>query len=286
MTLFHLLGAGPTAVMNTSAMAQIWLGLNDKSPVDPGLTPDFPRDLAEIESPAERKDRFLTSLLPVVTQENQLIAEQRKWLLDTQRHLVHGHASAVERRGLSDLARYYRLPRHLTVPTTGALPSQTMAELLLRIDTLPPSLVLAQAAIESGWGTSRFVREGNNLFGQWVTGDTPGLMPSDADPGDGYRVAAYDTVAHSVRSYLRNLNTHRAYRQLRHWRADLRAANEPLDSTILSAGLVRYSQRGEAYVEELLSVIRGNRLDRYDGIDQRPLRLSSTWWGGSLLARQ
>jgi Bax protein len=169
------------------------------------------------------------------------------------------------------------------VPATGGIPPQVIAELLRRVDILPPSLVLAQAAIESGWGTSRFVREGNNLFGQWVTGDTPGQVPSDADPADGYRVAAYDTIAHSVRSYLRNLNTHRAYRQLRHWRADLRAAGEPLDSMILSASLVRYSERGEAYVEDLLRVIRGNRLDLLDHGERPAVRLASTRW--SLLAR-
>lgn len=281
--LFHPLSTGPGAVTRTSAMFQRWVGLDRETSVQHGLKPEFPRDLADIESPAKRKHRFLTSLLPVVAEENRIIAGQRRWLLDMRRRLVHGHVSPAERHGLLDLARYYRLPRHLTVPATGGVPPQVIAELLLRVDTLPPSLVLAQAAIESGWGTSRFVREGNNLFGQWVTGDTPGLVPSDADPADGYRVAAYETVAHSVRSYLRNLNTHRAYRQLRHWRADLRAAGEPLDSMILSASLVRYSERGEAYVEDLLRVIRGNRLDLLDHGERPAVRLASTRW--SLLAR-
>jgi Bax protein len=265
---------------------QWWRGSDGPNSVGRGQFPAFPHDLADVASPAERKNLFLTSLRPVVTEENQWIAAQRRWLLDTRRRLVHGRASLAERGALMDLARYYRLPRHLAVPRTGRVSPQVIAELLLRVDTLPPSLVMAQAAIESGWGTSRFVREGNNLFGQWVTGDTPGLLPFGADPADGYRVATYDSVSHSVRSYLRNLNTHRAYRQLRRWRADLRAAGEPLDSTILSAGLVRYSQRGEAYVEELLRVIRGNRLDVYDRRDRRSAPRTGTRWGETLLARQ
>jgi Bax protein len=273
----------PGAVRCASTAPQGTAGTGDETRIGHDRLSNFPRDLADVDSTAERKHRFLTSLQPVVMAENEFIARQRRWLLDTRPRLLHGNASPTQRRGLADLANYYRLPRHLAVPANGPVPPQVVDELVLRVDTLPPSLVMAQAAMESGWGTSRFVREGNNLFGQWVTGDTPGLMPNNADPSDGYRVAAYDTVAESVRSYLRNLNTHRAYRQLRRWRAELRAAGEPLDSTILSAGLVQYSQRGEAYVEELLRVIRGNRLKRYD----RPaMHSASTRWQGALLARQ
>ena len=282
-TLFHPLGTSRGLALYTAARFHAWPGADDGDSLAHQGSPDFPHDLADVASPAKRKHLFLTSLRPVVDQENQWVAAQRRWLLDTRRRLVRGKATPAEMQALRDLATYYRLPTYLTVPATGGVSPPVIGELLLRVDTLPPSLVMAQAAIESGWGTSRFVREGNNLFGQWVTGDTPGLVPVRADPADGYRVATYDTVSHSVRSYLRNLNTHRAYRQLRRWRADLRAAGEPLDSTILSAGLVRYSQRGEAYVEELLSVIRGNRLDRFDRL---PSHLAGTRWEGTLLARQ
>jgi len=237
----------------------------------------FPLDLADVVSVAERKQRFIAALLPVVEAENHHVAEQRAWLEKNRRRLIRGTATDTARRGLATLVRDYRLARRFAVPAAGPVPARLFEELLLRVDSLPSSLVLAQAAIESGWGTSRFLREGNNLFGQWVTGETPGLVPAEASVAD-YRLATYDSVAYSVRSYLRNINSHRAYRQLRRWRADLRAAGAPLDSTILSAGLVRYSQRGEAYVEELLEIIRGNRLDRLD-TPAVQLASSRSGWG-------
>jgi Bax protein len=240
---------------------------------------EFPRDLPEIVSVVERKQRFVAALLPVVEEENRHVADQRAWLVKNRRRFVRGTATAAHRQGLAALVREYRLARRFAVPATGPVPPWLFEELLLRVDSLPPSLALAQAAIESGWGTSRFLREGNNLFGQWVTGETPGLVPAEAPVAD-YRLATYESVAYSVRSYLRNLNTHRAYHQLRRWRADLRAAGAPLDSTILSAGLVRYSQRGEAYVEELLDIIHGNRLDRLDTPAVR-LASSRSGWGFS-----
>jgi len=237
----------------------------------------FPLNLADVVSVAERKQRFIAALLPVVDEENHRIAEQRAWLEKNRRRLIRGTATDTARRELAMLVRDYRLTPRFAVPAAGPVPARLFEELLLRVDCLPASLVLAQAAIESGWGTSRFLREGNNLFGQWVTGETPGLVPTEASVAD-YRLATYDSVAYSVRSYLRNINSHRAYRQLRRSRADLRAAGVLLDSTILSAGLVRYSQRGEAYVEELLEIIRGNRLDRLD-TPAVQLASSRSGWG-------
>jgi len=221
----------------------------------------FPRDLARVTSIPERKQRFLDALVPVVEAENQRVAEQRRWLQSRHSALATGRLFARERRTLTSLAREYRLPAHLRPAAIGPVPTATVAELLLRVDTLPSSLVLAQAAMESGWGTSRFVHEGNNLFGQWVTGDTPGLAPRDAAPTADYRLAAYDSAANSVRSYLRNINTHRAYRSLRRLRARLRAEGRPVDGTTLAAGLRAYSQRGEAYVTEIRRIIRHNRLE-------------------------
>jgi len=221
----------------------------------------FPRDLAHVSSIPERKQRFLDALVPVVEAENARVAEQRRWLQSRSAALATGRLFTRERRFLTTLAQEYRLPAHLRPPASGPVPAPTVAELLLRVDTLPTALVLAQAAMESGWGTSRFVHEGNNLFGQWVTGDTPGLAPRDAGPAADYRLAAYHSAAHSVRSYLRNINTHRAYRSLRRLRARLRAEGRPVDGTTLAAGLRAYSQRGAAYVTEIRQIIRDNRLE-------------------------
>jgi Bax protein len=223
----------------------------------------FPRDLAEVTSIAERKELFVNALLPLVIQENRRIEDQRRWLAETRDVLLQGDASQRQRQRLAKLARYYRLR---TIPEPGSdepTPAAVIDELSLRVDTLPPSLILAQAAMESGWGTSRFAREGNNLFGQWVTGSTPGLSPAEASSDD-FRLASYESVAHSVGSYLRNLNTHRAYRKLRQRRAELRAQGNALDPTLLAPGLTRYSARGHEYVEELLQIIRHNQLTRLD----------------------
>ena len=130
----------------------------------------------------------------------------------------------------------------------------------MRVDEVPVSLVLAQAANESGWGTSRFAAEGNALFGQWSFGGS-GMLPSEqrASLGD-YRVAAFESPLLSVIAYMRNLNTHNAYARLRELRAAARAAGEEPSGYELAAGLDRYSERGQDYVDELRSMIDFNGL--------------------------
>ena len=138
------------------------------------------------------------------------------------------------------------------------------AELLTRVDIVPPSLSLAQAASESGWGTSRFAAQGNSLFGQWTWGK--GLKPAEqrtSELGD-YRVAAFDSTAQAAYAYALNLNTAPAYRDLRLKRADLRRQNLRISGTILADTLGNYSERGQAYVEDLKALIRENRLDDTD----------------------
>jgi len=251
---FALLGAGAVIV---------GIGGAGAAPPTTGVayTRPFPRDLARVTSIPDRKRLFLDALLPVVEAENQRVAGERRWLLHRRQALASGRLCARERRVLNGLVRDYQLPTPLIPPATGPVPAATVDELLVRVDTLPAALVLAQAAMESGWGTSRFVHDGNNLFGQWVTGDTPGLAARAADPDADYRVAAYRTTSHSVRSYLRNINTHRAYRPLRSLRARLRDAGRPVDGSTLATGLRAYSQQGDAYVEEIRQIIDDNRLE-------------------------
>jgi len=134
-------------------------------------------------------------------------------------------------------------------------------ELLRRTDEIPVALVLAQAANESGWGTSRFAREGNSLFGQWTfRKSTSGLVPDSRSQDAAHRVRSFESIRASVRAYLRNLNVGHAYVELRKLRAAMRKRGEPLDPLILATGLKRYSQRGEAYVEEIKALILSNRL--------------------------
>ena len=133
-------------------------------------------------------------------------------------------------------------------------------ELLVRVDTIPPSLVLAQAAEESGWGTSRFAAEGNALFGMWTFGGE-GMTPKNqrSELGD-YKLAAYETPLKSVMAYMLNLNSHDAYRELRARRAELRRAGAKVTGWELAGTLTKYSERGPAYVESLRSLMEANKL--------------------------
>ncbi|MEX0914821.1 MAG: glucosaminidase domain-containing protein, partial [Wenzhouxiangellaceae bacterium] len=136
---------------------------------------------------------------------------------------------------------------------------ESVAMLERRVDAVPVSLALVQAATESGWGRSRFAVEGNNLFGHWCYRRGCGLVPERRNTGAAHEVAAFDSVSASVRRYLHNLNTHAAYAPLRAIRARLRDNGESPSAMALADGLTRYSERREEYVDEIKTVIRVNR---------------------------
>ena len=131
------------------------------------------------------------------------------------------------------------------------------------MDEIPVSLAIAQAAKETGWGTSRFAQEGNALFGQW-TWSGEGLKPKDADAGEGHKVMKFNVLQASVRAYQRNLNTHSTYKNFRKARAEFRDANLPLDSIKLSEYLNKYAETGSQYVEVLQKIIVQNELKDFD----------------------
>ena len=144
----------------------------------------------------------------------------------------------------------------------------------IKLDIVPPGLALGQAAYESGYGTSRFAVEGNALFGQWTYGGK-GMVPEQQsrDLGD-HRIASYDWPFDSVRGYYLNLFSHPAYEDFRRLRAELRAAGKPLTSLALADGLIKYSERGQEYVDTLKGIIRVNKLDLADDASFRdePMR--------------
>ena len=123
---------------------------------------------------------------------------------------------------------------------------------------------LAQAAEESGWGTSRFVHEGNAVFGQWTFSDSGSLVPARRDDDKFHRVRVFSSLLDSVRAYARNLNTHSAYRGVRRQRHELRLKGAPLDGLLMVDNLKSYSQRGEKYVETIRTLIETNNLHRLD----------------------
>ena len=131
------------------------------------------------------------------------------------------------------------------------------------MDEVPVSLAIAQAAKETGWGTSRFAQEGNALFGQW-TWSGEGLKPKEADKNEGHKVMKFNVLQASVRAYQRNLNTHSSYVEFRKARAKLRDQKKPLDSIVLSKYLNEYAETGEQYVDVLQKIIKQNNLKDFD----------------------
>lgn len=217
----------------------------------------LPRDMADIHSSQERKALFIRTLLPIILLENHRLEEQRQRLIAILEQSTP--LNDAQLNWLEKLKKQLRLKGEISDPNF-------QNSLIHRLDTLPPSLVLAQAAIESGWGTSRFAQQGNSLFGQWSYKADSGLVPDARNEGANHVVRAFDSLRESVRSYMRNLNTHAAYRELRVLRSSMRSQGEDIDSHALAHGLLRYSQRGEAYIEEVQIIIRGNRLTQYDQI--------------------
>ena len=212
-----------------------------------------PRGLPDIRDPSERKTFFLTLALPLILEANQRILGKRERLQQITFRLMEGQPISVEMRDwLGRLADEY-----------GAEPDR-IDVLLSRVDAVPVSLALAQAANESGWGTSRFSLEGNAFFGQWTTAGGRGMVPRERPEGMTYKVRAFDRLIDSVHAYMLNLNTHRSYRKFRAMRQDLREAGEPLDGMMLAGALKSYSELGDEYVAMLRGIIRVNDLEAFD----------------------
>lgn len=209
---------------------------------------------------AAKKSAFFRTILPLVLSANERLLDDRQRLLAFAQD-PDAHASMpAERAWLASMAAAYRVP----VEDPGAPPPAAFRELLHRVDLIPTSLALAQAAEESGWGTSRFAGEGNALFGQWswsADAMTPTEMRSELGH---YGLAAFESPLASVVAYMHNLNTHAAYEPLRTLRAQTRARGEVPDGASLAGGLLRYSERGPAYVEDLRTIMRVNDLAAVD----------------------
>ena len=209
----------------------------------------------------EKKGLFFRLLAPVVLYVNERILENRVRAEALGKQLSQGRTlAAKDAAWLRDLAVRYRVPG----VGAGSLDAAQVAELLRRVDAVPPSLALAQGASESGWGTSRFAEEGNSLFGQWSW--SGGITPAEqrvAAHGD-HRIAAFESTGLSVASYALNLNTHASYREFRVRREELRRKGRPVRGADLVDTMIRYSERGPAYVNELRALMRQNKLEIAD----------------------
>lgn len=215
-----------------------------------GKLPDF----AGYRDTNEKKDAFFAYVYARTVLANSRILLERQHLEQLSRKDT---LDTTETQWLARQAERLRVDEE-------AGSEEMFALLKRRLDAVPPSLVLAQAANESAWGTSRFARRGNNLFGQWCFSPGCGVVPNSRPEGASYEVAAFPSPYHSVRSYLQNLNRHPTYQILRDVRAQARRAGREPTGHDLAAGLEGYSERGEEYIEELRSMMSFNNLARYD----------------------
>ncbi len=213
----------------------------------------LPGDLHAVPEVSLKKTVFFHTMLPLILKENERILADRRRLTRIMTEKAMGlRVSPGDRLWLSVLAERYK---------TG---DDKLQILLARVDVIPPSLALSQAAEESGWGTSRFAQSGNALFGQWTSADDNGLVPQDREAGMAHKIKAFGSLGQSVAAYMRNLNTHAAYRTLRKKRQQLRAKAAPVDGHVLAGALTKYSARGEKYVDSIRLIIEANDLRPLD----------------------
>ena len=215
----------------------------------------LPNEMKSIESSAKRKSLFIKIILPLVLEENNRIIIDRKKLFSI---LNKNKNSKDEIKWLNQKFKQY-----------GVL-NKDLATLKVRMDIIPVSLAIAQAAKETGWGTSRFAIEGNALFGQW-TWSGEGIKPAGADTNATYKVMKFNVLKASVRAYQRNLNTHSSYKKFRFVRAQLRDDNKKLDSLKLAEYLDNYAQTGAEYIKVLKQIIQQNQLKDFDEVKLLPL---------------
>ena len=226
-----------------------------KAALPPVYLSRFPDNLADLNDAKQRKDIFIKTVLPLVLRANDEVRSTRQRMLSLiLRAREHGNLTSREHGFLNQLASQYDV-------TEG-----DFDELQKRVDVIPASLALAQGAEESGWGTSRFARQGNAVFGQRTFRKGGGLVPLGREAGQRYEVKSFSNLYTSVRSYILNLNTHTAYKSFRQKRAEYRSAGQSLDSHVLMGALKSYSERGQKYIDTIRVIIRSNRLDDFDDV--------------------
>lgn len=230
-----------------------------KHGVPPLIVEKFPEDFYELAAGSERTRIFFLTLLPIILLVNEEIAAERDTLLELfSRHDRHEPLNKSELELIATAANGYNVDRD---PLTDR---RARLLLLNRLDKIPPSLALAQAASESAYGTSRFTRLGNNLFGEMVfTASAEGIMPLNRPEGAKYRARVFPTLLDSLRAYMHNLNTHPAYQELRQIRAEIQMRGEDVRGMELARGLQSYSTRKEAYVDDIRAIIRANNLPKH-----------------------
>jgi Bax protein len=203
----------------------------------------------------QKKHAFFAYLQPEIQRQNKIVLKEREMVFALQElFLQQQEFNKHQLEVFNNLAKKYRVSSDETLSV-----EQTLETLIRRVDTIPEALILVQAANESGWGASRFAQQGYNFFGLWCFKKGCGFVPRQRNDGAEHEVAKFTDLSHAVMTYVRNINRHYAYKELRVIRQELRQADKPVTAIALAVGLSSYSERGQEYIDELLSMLRVNR---------------------------
>ena len=224
--------------------------VRNKKLVKPIYFTQFPKDLDELQNTRLKKETFIKIVLPLIVAENERILADRKKL---KRVLKKKQTSDLEKQWLRQKLLEYKVKKG------------NMNELISRIDIIPTSIALAQAAKESGWGTSRFALEGNAIFGQWTWSDN-GIAPLNRESNKNHKILKFPILRASVKAYQNNLNTHKSYTNFRNKRTTLREKNKDISGLELTETLKNYAQTGSEYIKILNQIIRQNRLTDFEPV--------------------
>ena len=242
--------------------------IEDKASLPKTIIRSIPADAKNIRNSNERKALFIRVMLPVILAEQYRIRSERQMLelLLTKQNgqLTNLNDASIKNNKtikdkLDKLFKEYKIKSTLTF-------SEKSRDLLNRFDELPLTLILAQAAIESGWGTSRFTRVGNSLFGEWTYQKGAGILPQNREAGKSHQIKAFSSLQGSIASYIKNINRNNAYKELRTLRTEMRLKQQTLDSRKLADGLHRYSQKGQDYVVSLKKILNSKEFRHLESL--------------------
>ncbi len=224
--------------------------VRSKKLVKPIYFTQFPRDLDELQSTKLKKETFIKIVLPLIVAENERILADREKLISLS---SKKYTTDIEKQWLRQKLLEYKVKKG------------DLKELLVRIDIIPTSIALAQAAKESGWGTSRFALEGNAIFGQW-TWSGQGIAPLDRASNKNHKILKFPILRASVKAYQNNLNTHKSYAKFRQKRLSLRDKKNKISGLELTETLNNYAQTGSEYTKILNQIIKQNRLTDFEPV--------------------
>tara|TARA_B100001245_G_C22885393_1_gene425955 strand:- start:1573 stop:2559 length:987 start_codon:yes stop_codon:yes gene_type:complete len=217
--------------------------------VKPVYFTKLPKDINTLGNTKQKKNLFIQIVLPLILAENKKITDDRKKLFN----IVSKNFNTIgERTWIKRRFKEYKVE------------DSDLAELKTRMDIIPASIAIAQAAKESGWGTSRFALEGNALFGQWTWSKSAGIEPIDQDEDKNHKILAFQILRASVKAYKNNLNTHNGYKEFREARAKLRQEEKKVTGLDLSKFLNRYAATGKEYTKIIEKIILQNELTDFD----------------------